>query len=233
MVSTSASAGTAWAVAPLPGGSWVIAIDSLTMQGNEQTTGCKLYQFGDALFANYGVVSLDTIDGSPYGAHHLMQSALAETGSLDEALLVFEPRAKSLLERLFQEVSEDSRQEQIAANLMTGVIIAAVEDGAPRLRHRMLTISESRQMRWEDGRMPSFPDELVWAAGVSETPARAAIRRRVQARSHANTISTAIDIVTTAADLVQSVGLPVSAAVVDASGPHWLRGYDQCSNAQP
>ena len=52
MVSTSASAGTAWAVAPLPGGSWVIAIDSLTMQGNEQTTGCKLYQFGDALFAN-------------------------------------------------------------------------------------------------------------------------------------------------------------------------------------
>ena len=229
MVASAASADTGWAFGRLGPSGWVIAIDGLTTRGDRQIVRCKLHQFGDTLFAATAVTSASP---SSYNAHRLMQTTLSETRSLSAALEVFERRAMAELERLVPLMPEAVRQERVSANLMLRVIVAAVEDGIPRLRHRMITFSESGQMRWEDGVMPASPNGVRWSAGATEAQ-DAEIRRVVQAQRPTNTIDIAIATVKAAGDLLDTVGPPYSVAMIDASGPHWLNGYDQCSNAQP
>ena len=229
MVASAASADTGWVFGKLGPSGWVIAIDGLTTRDDRQIVRCKLHQFSDTLFAATAVTSASP---SSYNAHRLMRTTLSETRSLSETLEVFERRAMAELERLIPLMPEAVLQERVSANLMLRVIIAAVEDGIPRLRHRMITFSESGQMRWEDGVMPASPNGVRWSAGATEAQ-DAEIRRVVQAQRPTNAIDAAIAIVKVAGDLLDTVGPPYSVAMIDASGPRWLNGYDQCSNAKP
>ncbi len=228
MVASPASAATAWALGRLGPSGWVIAVDGLTTTVGGPIVRCKLHQVSDTLFAATAVTSASN---SSYNVHRLMQTALSEARSLSEALEVFERRAMTELERLVPLIPETVLQERVSANLMLRVIVTAVEGGTPRLRHRMITFSESGQMRWEDGVLPVSPNGVQWSAGATEAQ-DAEIRRVVQAQRPTNATDTAIAIVKAAGDLLDTVGPPYSVAMIDASGPRWLNGYDQCSNAE-
>ena len=232
MASTSASAGTAWAVARLTDDTgWVIAIDGLTTRRDgQQSVVCKLHQFGDVLFAAAGLTSSQ--GSSSYNAHRLMQTALSASGSLSEALEVFEDRAIAELDRIFRRLMTDAeRQEQRSKDSMLLVLAAVVEDGTPRLRYRKMAFSESGVLRWEDGDLPP-PDRVLWNASTTEAQ-RTAIGQAARAESPANETEQVIAIVKAAAGRLDTVGPPFSVAVLDASGPRWVDGYDQCANVQP